>query len=344
VRPRSDAKILESVDQAPKISVIVPAYNAERDLALCLDAIASSTVPPLEVIVVDDRSTDRTAEVARERGATVLTTETNSGPGAARNLAAGKASGKLLLFVDADVVVQPGTLARVASDFEMTPPIAAVFGSYDDEPEKKQFLSQYKNLQHHWVHQQGNPEASTFWAGCGAVRREIFLELGGFDLEKYPVPSIEDIELGYRLRASGHRILLDKQLQVKHLKRWTFANLLKTEIFCRAIPWTNLILESDSIVRDLNLKISDRISSVVAGLLVVLLVAAPFYHPAALAWLACLALFILLNFEFYRFFVRRRGWFFAIRVIPLHALYYLYSAAAFAWCWLRHKTAGSPTK
>ena len=56
------------MDQTPKISVIVPAYNAERDLALCLDAIASSSLPPHEVIVVDDRSTDGTPEVARERG------------------------------------------------------------------------------------------------------------------------------------------------------------------------------------------------------------------------------------------------------------------------------------
>ena len=82
----------------------------------------------------------------------------------------------------------------------------------------------------------------------------------------------------------------------------------------------------------------------VAGLLVLLLFAAPFDHSAALAWLLCLIVFILLNREFYRFYLRRRGLFFAIRVIPLHALYYLYSAAAFVWCWLRHKLAGPPTK
>jgi len=323
------------------ISVIVPAHNAERFLPRCLDALRASTRPAHEIIVVDDVSTDGTPRIAAERGARVLRMERQSGPGGARNRAAAEATGDVLLFIDSDVVARPDTLARVAATFEAQPDLAALFGSYDDAPAEPSFVSQYKNLQHHFVHQQGSPEANTFWAGCGAIRRGVFLEVGGFDLEKYPVPSIEDIELGYRLRERGHRILLDKDLQVKHLKRWFFWPLLRTEIVCRAAPWSRLILECRRTALDLNLKVADRVSSVLAGLLVILPLGALLWPPALALWLACLLLVVVLNRAFYGFFLRRRGLLFTLRVIPVHLLYYLYSAGTFTVCWLQHKLAAA---
>ena len=110
-------------------------------------------------------------------------------------------------------------MGRIAAAFQASPNLAALFGSYDDEPFESNFLSQYKNLFHHYVHQTAKVDASTFWSGCGAIRREVFLAIGGFE-ENYRRPTIEDIELGYRLKKTGHRIRLLKELQVKHLKRW----------------------------------------------------------------------------------------------------------------------------
>jgi glycosyltransferase involved in cell wall biosynthesis len=324
-----------------KISVIVPAHNAERVLPRCLDSLANSSLPPHEVIVIDDRSSDGTRRSALDHASIVLETKTGRGPGAARNLGARHASGEILLFVDADVEVLPDTLERVAANFENRPSIAAVFGSYDDEPADPGFLSQYKNLQHHYVHQTGNAEASTFWAGCGAVRKEVFLEMGGFDLRKYPEPSIEDIEFGYRMRAKGHRTILDKSLLVKHLKTWRFWPLMRTEIFCRAAPWSRLILESGGIVRDLNLRLSDRVSAGLVWLLVLLL-PLPIIHPAGILLpAACLASILVLNRSFYLFFLRRRGPWFTFRVVPMHLLYYLYSSLVFAVCWLRYRMLGA---
>ena len=83
--------------------------------------------------------------------------------------------------------------------------------------------------------------ATTFWSGCGAVRRSLFLDMGGFD-ESYARPCIEDIELGARLTRSGHAIVLRKSMQVTHLKKWTFWSMLKSDIWDRAVPWTNLVL------------------------------------------------------------------------------------------------------
>ena len=122
------------------------------------------------------------------------------------------------------------------------------------------FLSQYKNLMHCFVHQNAESEASTFWSGCGAIRREVFLAMSGFDASSYTRPAIEDIELGYRMRRAGRRILLDRDLRVKHLKKWTFWGLLKTDVLDRGIPWTELILRDHKMPNDLNLQISQRVS------------------------------------------------------------------------------------
>lgn len=237
------------------------------------------------------------------------------------------------MFVDADVVVEQDTVARVAQCFERDAAIAAFFGSYDDSPAEKNFLSQYKNLQHHFVHQTSNPEASTFWAGLGAVRADVFRSLGGFDCEQFAVPSIEDIELGARIRQVGHRILLERSIQAKHLKKWTVASLLRTDIFCRAVPWSRLILTSQGLINDMNLKTNDRASAALAAMLV-LLIPLSIWQPVLLLVIAgILAGFVYLNRRLLGFFMDLKGPLFAGAAVPWQMLYFLYSGFTFVACW-----------
>jgi GT2 family glycosyltransferase len=251
------------------------------------------------------------------------------GPAAARNAGARTASGELLLFLDADVVAPADIVGRVASRFGEDPGLDALIGSYDDAPADPEFLSQYRNLLHHYVHQTSSRGASTFWGACGAIRREVFLASGGFD-EAYRVPSIEDIELGCRLRERGHKILLDASLQVKHLKRWRAFELVETDFRRRALPWTRLILRQRTLPDDLNLRRAARLTT--AALFSALLAAAASAWRPALApvVIALLAAALALNAGFYRFLAAKRGAAFALRAVPWHWLYFLYSGAAFA--------------
>ena len=258
------------------VSVIIPVYNAAEYLEACLAHLAASASPPLECIVVDDGSTDGSAGVAERYGATVLSTGGRAGPAHARNLGAREARGEILFFVDSDVCVHPDTLERLRANFQADPELDALIGSYDASPASRDFLSQYKNLMHYFVHQHGRQDACTFWSGCGAIRRRVFLEHAGFD-ESYQRPAVEDIELGYRLRMAGRKVLLDKRLQVKHLKRWTFWGLVKTDVLDRGIPWTELILRDRCMPNDLNLELSQRVSVALAFLLLGICVAASIY-------------------------------------------------------------------
>jgi len=315
----------------PRLSIVVPVYNDARNLADCLAALRAAEIPGCELIVVDDASPDDSAAVARRAGASVITLSQNSGPAASRNRGAAAASGEILFFVDADVAVAPDAVRRVADAFAAVPDLGAVFGSYDDAPRAPGMISQYRNLLHHFVHQQGNPEASTFWAGCGAMRRSTFAQLGGFDEGAFG-RAIEDIELGYRVRQAGHRIFLDKGLLGTHLKAWTFTSLIRTDIMVRAIPWSRLIMER-GLPNDLNLRADQRLSAVLVLLVLAALLVAPFQPilvaPAALALLAVATL----NRTLYGFFLRQRGVRFMAAAIPLHLLYYLYSTASYAWVW-----------
>jgi glycosyltransferase involved in cell wall biosynthesis len=310
------------------ISVIIPVRNGGVSFCRCLTSVTEALPSPSEIIVVADGDTDDSWRVAKEFGATVLRLPTCGGPARARNLGAQAAKGDILFFVDADVAICRDTIENVAIAFTQEPDLAALIGSYDDAPGAPNFLSQYKNLFHHYTHQTASEDASTFWGACGAIRREVFLSMGGFD-ERYRKPCVEDIELGYRLKREGYRIRLCKELQVKHLKRWEAISLLRAEIFYRALPWTELILRDRQFVNDLNLKLSTRLCVILTFGLVSTLLAA-LWWPGFLAVAGIVSLCLLaLNAPVYRFFLDKRGFWFTLGVIPWHWLYFLYSGLSF---------------
>jgi glycosyltransferase involved in cell wall biosynthesis len=264
----------------PQIAVVIPSYNCGPQLDACLKSVEASTFRDFECIVVDDGSTDDTAEIAQRYPVSAISTGGRKGPAYARNIGVQAARAETVFFIDSDVCLYPDTLERVASAFAQDAELTALIGSYDDSPDSPDFLSQYKNLMHCYVHQTAHQRASTFWTGCGAIRRSVFLQMSGFDAEKYQRPAIEDIELGYRLYAAGHKMLLDPDLVVKHLKKWSFWALVKTDFLDRGIPWTELILRDGRMPDDLNLQLSQRVSVALVFVLVAFSALVAFYWRA----------------------------------------------------------------
>jgi GT2 family glycosyltransferase len=318
------------VPRRPSLSVVVPVRNGGRDFERCLRRLRDSNTADLELIVVDDGSTDESAAVAARAGAIVVRFDAPQGPAAARNRGAREASAPLIFFLDADVAVHPGAIDRALARFEADPGLSALFGSYDDDPTAPGVVSQYRNLLHHFVHQQGEFSGDirpvhTFWTGCGLIRREVFLAFGGFDPRLYPRPAIEDIELGYRLARAGHRIVLARDVLATHMKRWSLREMVRTDIFRRGVPWMLLIKRTGIVETDLNVKATQKLCVVLTGLA---LIAAACGVVAPSAWLAaavagCLAAIVGLNRSFFVFLARRKGWGFAGAGLLLHLVYYV---------------------
>jgi glycosyltransferase involved in cell wall biosynthesis len=289
------------------LTVVIPATDGPAALQRAVAAVHNAESSPEELIVVDE---------PREFG-----------PGGARNLGARQASGDVLVFVDADVEVHEDAFARIRSAFERDASLSAVFGSYDDDPGGSGIVSGFRNLLHHHVHQQNAGVARTFWSGLGAIRRDIFLELGGFDERRddarFPRASVEDIELGMRLHARGGRILLDPEIQGKHLKEWTLMSMTKTDFLRRGVPWFRLVLEEGSGEATLNLGWSHRIGTAASVLLLGGLARRSFWLTTG-----TLAFLIVLDRPFYALLWRRRGLRAAAAGVPLHVVHRLTAAAA----------------
>jgi GT2 family glycosyltransferase len=282
---------------------VIPATDGPPTLARCLAAIQAGVEPPEELIVIEE-------PVA-------------AGPAEARNLGARRAHGDVLVFVDSDVEVHTDAFVRIRQAFRREPDLDAVFGSYDDDPPPHGMVSDFRNLLHHQVHQEGAGPATTFWAGLGAIRRDSFLKLGGFDAIRFSEPSVEDIDLGMRLVAAGGRIVLDPAIQGKHLKRWTAESMVRTDLLRRGVPWVRLLLEQRSGSTALNLGWRRR-----AGAAASLgLVAATAAGRPRLA--ACfLGIMVGLNRPFYTLLLSKRGPAAVLTAIPLQLLHDLTSAAA----------------
>jgi hypothetical protein len=298
------------------ISVVVPATDRPATLPRCTAALqrAAAAAGPVEIVVVNG---------PRDLGVC-----------AARNMGARRASGEVLVFVDSDVEVHPDALTRIRAAFADDPGLTAVFGSYDDAPPGGT-VAAFRNLLHHHVHHRGAGPASTFWSGLGAIRRDAFSAAGGFDGERFPHPSIEDVELGARLVAGGARIVLDPAIQGTHLKAWTLRSMVCTDFARRGVPWVALLLRSTrrsatsaagpvpAGTTTLNLGWRHRVSAVacaagVGGLLL--------RRPTAT--LGAVLVLLGVNRDFYALLARRRGPAEAVVGVGLHAVHHLTALAA----------------
>lgn len=285
-----------------RLSLVVPATDAPPTLGRCLEAVRAAAEGPDELVVVASPA--------------------GSGPAAARNAGAQEASGDVLVFLDSDVLVHPDAFARIRAAFAADDGLVALFGSYDDVVLTRGVVAGFRNLLHHVVHQRSAGDATTFWAGLGAIRAAALERAGRFDAERYPMSSIEDIELGGRLASLG-RIVLDPELQGTHLKGWTLRTMVVTDFARRGVPWVELMAERRSVPATLNLGLRER-ASVVAALAAAGAVVTR--RPRLVA--GAVGVGVALNADLYALLARRLGARGVAAGIPLHILHQLVGVAA----------------
>jgi len=316
-------------EPTPMISVVIPAHDAARTLGECLQAIRLSDWAEYEIVVVDDASTDATALIAAQYGCEVIRLHKNIGAARAKNLGVSEARGDVILFTDADILLQPDTVRLVAERLR-DPAVAGVVGLLGQSLRYQDFCSQFKNLWMHYTYKRlaASPDAErgvgVFYTSIAAVRKDVFVGLGGFDAHYRGASVTEDIEFGQRLLTAGHVIQLDDRLVVEHLKHYSLGRLLKTDLlraFGLMKTWLRKTLEPAQRAAGQRYYASVPLFFVLGvplAWLVPLCAVAAFWTARALwALLALLSwgLVLLVNVSFLSALWRARGWWFLLQCI-----------------------------
>jgi GT2 family glycosyltransferase len=302
----------------PRISVVMPVYNAEATLAESLTRLCNSTFGDFEVVLVDDGSTDGSSAIALNFPVRVVPTSGRVGPAAARNVGARAAAGDVLFFIDSDVMVRADTLSRVATSLEHED-VDGVVAVQAADMRHRDLVSQYKNLWMRWTYVRRTGDVPLFYTTAAAIRRDAFLRAGGFD-QGYATPNVEDTAFGQKLARLGIRVRVDPALEVEHVKRYSLRRLLRTD-FQRAVALTRLKLRAPGELASNNTSVPLRYMASVplTGLGVAALVAGTVLGLPVLAagGAAALGVVVGLNRPFLGAIAASEGWGRALRAIPL---------------------------
>lgn len=212
------------------ISCVIPFRNASSSIVSTLQALQQSSLPPCEVICVDDASTDDSCEkvqaFARRSSLHILCLPPASlrcGAAASRNSGARAASGTYLLFLDADVVVENDTIERLFYHIERLH-YTAMVALYHDFSLRPGILAHFQAYMVNTVYCKLDPlHCPCLGTQCVLVQKQQFIAGGGFD-EHYKAATVEDFEFGYRLRATGKAIGLATDARITHNHLYTPQN------------------------------------------------------------------------------------------------------------------------
>ena len=289
-------------------SVIIPVRNGADTLALCLEALNKIRGDKTEIIVVDDLSQVASVEIAEGLNIRVISLTTGHGSATAKNIGAKEATGEILLFVDADVVVPKNTFDLILQTFRQNPAIAAITANVSLEIPFKGFFTQYKNCYMHFVLSRASSQADFFYGSLIAIRRKEFMLFN----EK---TRVEDTELGQRLHKQGKSIYLDHQLQITHLKQYSLISALKNDFF---VPfWWSRTYLLHSRIKDVIRKKTfaharlTQLFSILAVFLTCLFFVLTMEQLGSLFLLA----FVICNARFFGFILRQRGFVFFLKAL-----------------------------
>lgn len=330
----------DATAHALALSVVVPVCDSASTLREVLPAIRASNLADecYEIIVVDDSSADSSVAIAARYADTIVRLGgRRSGPAYARNRGVETARGAVVAFVDPNVVVAPDTLPEMLRALAEHPRLDAISASRDENSGPTNFFSRYWNLLLRYGEQRHAGRCAQFAPGCGAVRRQVLLDVGMYDEWRFPAASLESVELGERMLRAGYELLLSPQLKVTHLTRWTLFSVCgevwhRSQALARSLGYVRM---SAAAPGDVVLTLVSAAAPALAILAIVMLAAAfvPEPNPAIDTVLLVTAL-VLINLPLHRFYSAARGIRFAVLSAPLHLIAQAVAASALFTGWV----------
>jgi len=216
----------------PLVSAIIPVKDGERFLAEALNSVLEQGYRPLEIIVVDDGSTDGTAEITRSFEEVRYLFQTNQGHAAAMNLGIEKAGGEFLAFLDADDLWEPNKLQRQVAYLLQHPEVDCVIGK------TRNFLEPGTHLPARVTKDLLLTDAVLLALGALLARKSVFQVAGVFDVS---YPHAKDVDWFIRAREAGLRMAVLPEVLLRrrlHGSNRSFSHEARTAEFMRAVRST----------------------------------------------------------------------------------------------------------
>lgn len=297
------------------ISIVIPTYNAERFMTPLLDSVFRNKIDDMEVVIVDDRSTDGTVRIAKNYPVRVIELQKNGGPARARNIGVQAAQGDIIFFLDSDVIVLDGAVREVKEYFEENPSEKCVIGVCATEPLNSGFVPSYMAMFEyvHLIDTPGN-KVSVFAPRCGAIKRDFFLGIGGYN-ESYKGADVEDFELARRINRTDS-IVLNPKIMVRH----QFANFRQAvrNYFKRAVMWVHLFFRDRKLDNAGPTSPSNGIAAICAFFSFISAFFIPFSRTAGYIFALLLIIFLLSSLKWWNFMRREAGAGFAVKALFLN--------------------------
>jgi len=229
----------------PLISVVIPNFNGEATIGKCLQSVYASSYRDFEVIVVDDCSEDRSAEVIEKFPCKLVRLPSRSGASRARNTGAAMSRGDAVFFTDSDCVLRPDTLAVAARAFERNPDLL-IGGTYAPLSHDRRFLSDFQSVFVNYSETK-NPNPDYIATHAMLISRRAFAESGGFAEDFLPI--LEDVEFSHRLRKRKVGLAMEPGLVVEHVFDYSLGRSLRNA-FRKSLYWTIYSLWNKDLMRD----------------------------------------------------------------------------------------------
>ncbi len=326
------------------LSIIIPTHNSQntiKSLLLSINNSPSVSFKKLEVIVIDDKSKDKTLKIISEFKnilrfkLIIIICKVNLGPAKVRNLGANKAKGKYLLFLDGDVELKKNTLKNIFT-LLLKEKIKAFTGIWDYHQRTEAFFPQFKAIRDwsYWfVEREEYSHYYLFSTRIAGIEKKLFQKLKGF-IEDYKEPTVEDIEFTYRIEKLSP-IKFCSNIIVNHEFEEFFPIAIK--YFKRSRDWIKLYLKRfrfDPVATSKREAFKSILSSFLILFLIVSIIFPLFLVPCFLLFL----LFSYLEFKFWKFILQKKGFIFLLKSIPTSIILYQFINFGAAWGYLTSKS------
>ena len=285
--------------QTPSISVVIPVYNGEAVIAETLDSVRDQSYDNVEIIVVNDSSTDRTKEICERPDVKLINLDENAGPANARNIGVGEATGEIILFIDTGVALdEPDTLSKLSWKFVERPDIAGVVMIRNKKALNPGLTPKFWAMINYFEWLRAPEYHTSFATERSAVRASVIQGMKLFDGD-YKAADVEDHEFGFRLHEMGHKILVAHEIIVSD--RFDTLRQATKKLLRRSFYWFRLFTKRKQFDTVWNTK--DRATKTLLGgvTLPVLLISLVVLHPLLFA--VCILVFLGYLRYCYQFYI-----------------------------------------